>query len=126
MKRPRNKKENDSLEAILRQLGCYDDERDEDRYQTLEMLEELLGKWSDSLLDGDNDGDRQHPRVSLVTFGSFHLGVHRPQSDLDVLALSPPHCTRTEFFASLVERMEQDEQITAIHSIPTAYTPVIK
>ena len=67
-----------------------------------------------------------HPTVTLVTFGSYRLMAYQPDADLDVLALCPPTCTRDDFFTSLLKRMEDEQSITDIHAIPTAYTPVIK
>ena len=74
------------------------------------------------------------PRISLVTFGSYRLGVHRPTSDLDVLAVAPPTITRNDFFSSLVTLLRHEQrqpsnpslQLSEIHPIPSAYTPVIK
>ncbi|GKY92114.1 hypothetical protein MPSEU_000182800 [Mayamaea pseudoterrestris] len=70
----------------------------------------------------------QRPRPILITFGSYRLGVHRPCSDLDLLVLAPAHCSRDDFFGSLVQLLQQqsDSIIRQVHPIPTAYTPVIK
>jgi poly(A) polymerase len=68
----------------------------------------------------------QLSRVVLITFGSFRLGVHRPNSDLDVIALTSPNCTRGDFFATLVKLLQQDPKVSRVHPIPQAYTPVIK
>lgn len=34
----------------------------------------------------------------LLTFGSYHLQVHSPDADIDVLCLAPRHATRADFF----------------------------
>ena len=70
----------------------------------------------------------QRPRPVLITFGSYRLGVHRPSSDLDLLVLAPSHCTRQDFFSSLVSLLNKQDAsiIQQVHPIPTAYTPVIK
>ena len=68
----------------------------------------------------------QQARVSLVNFGSYRLGVHAPSADIDVVALCPPHCTRHDFFTSLVRLLKKDDRIEDLHPIAEAYTPVIK
>ena len=64
--------------------------------------------------------------MRLISFGSYRLGVHAPNADLDLLTLCPPHVSREEFFSSLVERLVGDERCHSVHPIPGAYTPVIK
>ena len=65
-------------------------------------------------------------RVRLISFGSYRLGVHSPTSDLDVLALCPPHITRDYFFSSLVDTLKKDKRVKGLHPVPGAFTPVIK
>ena len=60
--------------------------------------------------------------MSLITFGSYRLGVHRSESDLDVLAMSPPACSRGDFFTSLVEVLQKDSRVSEVHAIPSAFT----
>lgn len=121
-----------SLEATLRDLGYYDDANEPDRRAALDILEKVLDKWACDLQTsnkGPNERSNnpwQRPRVAVVTFGSYRLGVHKPSSDLDVLCLSPPHCTRADFFSSLVDQLKQDPRVSEVHPISTAYTPVIK
>jgi poly(A) polymerase len=63
----------------------------------------------------------------VIPFGSYRLGVQRPDSDLDLLALAPASvCTRRDFFTSLVKLLAEHRNVRQVHPIPTAYTPVIK
>mmetsp|Transcript_9883 Transcript_9883/g.15206 ORF Transcript_9883/g.15206 Transcript_9883/m.15206 type:complete len:664 (+) Transcript_9883:37-2028(+) len=68
----------------------------------------------------------QRPRVALISFGSYRLGVHKPHADMDLLALSPPNCSRVDFFSSLVKLLRSDTRVNNVHPISAAYTPVIK
>ena len=130
-----------SLELTLRDRGCYDDNNEPRRRAALETLERILYQWSMEVMMRDNNNNNKDnnnnnktppsnpwnvPRVALVCFGSYRLGVHKQSSDIDVLALSPPHCTRADFFVPLVDRLGHDPQVTELHPIPSAYTPVIK
>jgi poly(A) polymerase len=133
-------------------MGCYDEENDVKRRAALDHLEKILAQWALTFphvdtntntntnmdMDTSNAGANtsntsttnvnqwQRPRVALVCFGSFRLGVHRPESDLDVLALSPPASTRADFFHTLVKLLQLDPAVSRVHPIPQAYTPVIK
>jgi len=120
-----------SLEMTLREWGCYDDKNEIKRRTSLDSLEKILHQWSLGLLRERNERPNNAwtiiPHgVALICFGSYRLGVHRPSSDMDVLALCPPHCTRADFFTYLVDRLRRDNRVTDLHPIPSAYTPVIK
>ena len=129
-----------SLDRALEGLTCYESESDDvARGAALDYLEKVLARWTMTLRTIDNtvqnnnknastsNNPWQRPRVALVSFGSYRLGVHRSDSDLDVLAVAPPACTRHDFFTSLVQLLRQDTaNVRDVHPIPGAYTPVIK
>jgi poly(A) polymerase len=64
--------------------------------------------------------------VTLIPFGSYRLGVHRPHSDLDCLVLTSAAVTRHDFFSSWVEVLRCDPSVSHVHPIPHAFTPVLK
>jgi len=124
-----------ALDSAISKLTCYDECDDKARRIALEYLDKLLARWALTLRTISNSNPNgattasnpwQRPRVALVSFGSYRLGVHRKTSDLDVVAISPPSCTRNEFFTSLVALLKEDPKIEDVHPIPQAYTPVIK
>lgn len=119
------------LGKLLQTLGCFEAaSRDELRRQILDDLEQVLRSWSDQVLNrhiGDpSDNLEDTARPVLVTFGSYRLAVHGRDSDMDCLSLSPPHCSSSDFFGSLVAMLKNDARVTHLDPIPTAYTPVIK
>lgn len=114
------------LQETLHNLGVYDSEEGLLRRKTvLQKLELVLNEWNESL-NPEKDNKWHRPRVALISFGSYRLGVHHPDADIDVLALSPPTCSRNEFFSSLVEMLNTHESVTELHPIPGAFTPVLK
>jgi poly(A) polymerase Pap1 len=117
------------LNHVLRRRGLYDSADGlRRRQETLEGLEELLNEWSSNRLDqyaADKNNSPQ-PRVALVSFGSYRLKIHKPGADMDLLAVCPSHCTRADFFTTLVPILKADHRIADVHPIPAAYTPVIK
>lgn len=124
------------LDHALRDLKCYDESDDAARLVALDYLEKILARWaltlrtittnSNSTTTTTSNNPWQRPRVALVSFGSYCLGVHGKSSDLDVLAIAPPSCTREDFFTSLVRLLREDSSAEQVHPIPQAYTPVIK
>eukprot|EP00934_Nitzschia_sp_Nitz4_P005779 Nitzschia sp. Nitz4//scaffold36_size144017//13588//15793//NITZ4_003066-RA/size144017-snap-gene-0.203-mRNA-1//-1//CDS//3329549396//5769//frame0 len=117
------------LLETLQARGCLVENQpcDGKRRQALHILETVLTQWSNTVqAERVKSNPWQRPRATLITFGSFRLGVHRPESDLDVLALSPPACSRDDFFTTLVAALQEHKEIKDVHAIPTAYTPVVK
>ena len=114
------------MAAALRRAGAFEGlEGSVRRRSVLHRLERLLCRWGDSLWSPPSPPPSPPARVALVCFGSYRLGVHRPTSDIDALALCPPHCAREEFFRSLVALLAEGGA-ARIRPIPTAYTPVLK
>lgn len=120
------KRESEALRQILEERGCLPSKGEDEnsRRVALHTIEQILCQWSSSQqsLKPKSENKWQRPRVSLVTFGSYRLGVHRRESDLDVLALSPPSLSRNDFFSSLVEMLRRDSRVEEVHAIPTAFT----
>ncbi|KAL7577653.1 hypothetical protein ACA910_015167 [Epithemia clementina (nom. ined.)] len=125
-------------EALSRRTSTlFSMEDDTLRRFAVDHLEKLLAKWSpkpetsrrsapSESTPSSQNNPWQRTRPTLVTFGSYRLGVHRDDSDLDLLALCPPEFSRGDFFQSWVELLKSDSLISKVHPIPQAYTPVIK
>lgn len=77
-------------------------------------------KWTRSNNNNSNN------KVALISMGSYRLEVHGPESDLDCICVASPNCTRGDFFTSLVPLLTQDDRVSSVHPIASAYTPVIK
>lgn len=114
------------LREFLLQRGCLpgQPENEKARLNALHSIERILCLWASDVQSRKplTANKWQRPRVSVVTFGSYRLGAHRPESDLDILALSPPACTRNDFFTSLVTTLKEEPEIEDVHAIPSAYT----
>lgn len=59
-------------------------------------------------------------------FGSYRLGVHQKDADIDALCMGPGLITRHSFFTDFVKTLKEDPAITECLSIPDAYVPLIK
>jgi poly(A) polymerase len=117
-----DKEQTRELVELMQNLGLYDSHEGlNKRQEALNSLEELLNDWSTSI------SSKSTARVALISFGSYRLRVHKPDADMDLLALCPTHCSRHAFFTSLVERLKSDDaNVKDVHPISAAYTPVIK
>mmetsp|Transcript_10037 Transcript_10037/g.14926 ORF Transcript_10037/g.14926 Transcript_10037/m.14926 type:complete len:531 (-) Transcript_10037:137-1729(-) len=119
-----------TLRISLRSQGLYElDEGHKKRVEMLKQLREVLKCWATnttSVTTRTTGRNNRSENVTICTFGSFRLGVNHPDADIDVLVLSPPHCTRSSFFTVLVELLRGHDLVTDLHPVPSAYTPVIK
>ena len=95
-------------------------------------LDDMLVAWSESLMPGslsyhenllspvrkgDNNNSTASASTSLLSFGSYRLGVHTPDADVDCLVLAPPHVTRDDFFSSWVDILKENERVTDLHPV---------
>mmetsp|Transcript_13865 Transcript_13865/g.30210 ORF Transcript_13865/g.30210 Transcript_13865/m.30210 type:complete len:608 (-) Transcript_13865:1410-3233(-) len=104
------------------------------RRRVLNDLDAMLFAWSESLLPGSTSyaeniispNTDKSSAPSLLSFGSYRLGVHTPDADVDCLVLAPPHATRDDFFGSWVDVLKQENRVSELHPVASAYTPVIK
>lgn len=88
-------------------------------------LDAMLFAWSESLLPGSSSyaenivspNPDKTDAPSLLSFGSYRLGVHTPDADVDCLVLAPPHVTRDDFFGSWVDILKGEERVTELHPV---------
>ena len=102
------------------------------RRRVMNDLDDMLVAWSESLMPGslsyhenllspvrkgDNNNSTASASTSLLSFGSYRLGVHTPDADVDCLVLAPPHVTRDDFFSSWVDILKENERVTDLHPV---------
>lgn len=75
----------------------------------------------------DEAPTKKSPPPALLSFGSYRLGVHAPDADVDCLVLAPPHCTREDFFGGWVEwlgnMMMEGGRISGLHPVARQVWP---
>lgn len=63
----------------------------------------------------------------IFTFGSYRLGVHSPDTDIDALCVAPRHVERTKhFFGELSEILRKHPSVSKLTEVKEAFVPVIK
>ncbi|CAM9894655.1 unnamed protein product, partial [Scytosiphon promiscuus] len=124
---PKDLAASQELEKFLKAMGLYEnDEGSRRRTGVLRMLLGLVKDWSLKLAAEEGLSRDDVSPATLKTFGSYHLGVHTPDADIDVLCLAPRHCSRDAFFTSFCEMLANHPEIDELFPVPEAYTPVIK
>ncbi|CAN0014987.1 unnamed protein product, partial [Ectocarpus sp. 12 AP-2014] len=115
------------LEKFLKAMGLYENaEGSKRRKAVLLMLLKLVKEWSGKIAAEEGLDKEEVSPATLKTFGSYHLGVHTPDADIDVLCLAPRHCSRESFFTSFCQILRNHTEIDELFPVPEAYTPVIK
>ena len=67
------------------------------------------------------------PKCQLLQYGSFHLQIRSPDSDIDLVLVVPKFVDQIEdFFGSLYNQFSQLKDIKDLLKVTQAYVPVIK
>jgi poly(A) polymerase Pap1 len=118
------------LEEILKEAGLYESEEDEQkRKSVLVDLGAVINDWVQKVAQRKNL-TIQDFGARLMVFGSYRLGVHDPEADMDTLCVCPRHVTRNEFFGrdelGLQAILGAHKEVTEMQAITDAYVPVMK
>ena len=62
----------------------------------------------------------------VYTFGSYRLGVHNKGADIDALCVVPRHILREDYFATFMDILKAQAEVTELRAVPDAFVPVIK
>lgn len=124
----------EELECVLHAAGIFESiERTAHRQHVIAVLQRLAEQWSARLAaercpdGGEIVASGGVGGALLKTFGSYRLGVHTPDADVDVLLICPKHCTREDFFTSFcLEVIAPRADVSELFPVPEAYTPVLK
>lgn len=120
---------NEALHSFLVSVGTFESaEMGRERERVLAYLAELTKKWGKTLWEknGLPDSEMHDSSPKLHTFGSYRLGVHDPNADIDCLCILPHHIEREDFFSSLYDIIRNEKDITNITPIANAKVPVMQ
>jgi poly(A) polymerase Pap1 len=126
-----------------RKFNCYETEEEiQKREKVLAKLKTLLMEYSlhEGISQGYSEKEAATKELQLRTFGSYRLGVHSPEADIDTyvylfavyvsifiafcpdrLCVAPSHCSRISFFQKVPILLEAHSYISELHVIPDAY-----
>ncbi|KAJ1495940.1 Poly(A) polymerase central domain-containing protein [Baffinella frigidus] len=97
------------------------------REKTLDAVERSVSGWVRTVCEQQGlaiEDPRELCRV--IPFGSYCLGVHSSDSDIDVLCIVPSHVSRDVFMEDVPGVLASLPGVTKLHCLPEAFVPVIK
>jgi len=62
---------------------------------------------------------------TLVTFGSYKLGVSGPSADIDTLCVVPKHITKDHLFEKLFPKLKETPGVIDLVPVKDAFVPII-
>ena len=117
----------DPLEALLASQQCWQSEEvQNEQVAALHKLGEVIGSWGQKLAASKDLICESEKACRLVCIGSYKLGVHLRESDIDLICIAPSWITRHDFNILLVELLQLTEGASQLRPVPHASVPVIK
>ncbi|XVF66078.1 hypothetical protein PTKIN_Ptkin10aG0005300 [Pterospermum kingtungense] len=104
-------------------------EEEEKRKNVIEKLKKIVMAWVKRVA-----WQRWLPKqevaatsAAIVTYGSYGLGVHGSESDIDALCVGPYFATMAEdFFIVLYNMLKSRPEVSEIHSVKDAKVPLMR
>lgn len=99
------------------------------RKNVIEKLKEIVLTWVKRVA-----WQRQRPKqqiavtsATILTYGSYGLGVHGPESDIDALCVGPFFASMADdFFIVLRNMLESRPEVSEIHCVKDAKVPLMR
>lgn len=84
------------------------------RMEILAKLNTLVKEWIRDVSISKNMPPQMADKLGgkIYTFGSYRLGVHHKGADIDALCVAPSNVDRTDYFASFIEILKQQPEVT--------------
>jgi len=117
------------LNDALQPYGVSESEEElNHRMEVLRKVNELAKKWIRDVSVQKNmpSTAADHVGGKIYTFGSYRLGVNNKGADIDALCVAPRHVDRSDYFASFVDILKQQPEVTELRAVEDAFVPVIK
>lgn len=119
---------NEALITYLHSVGTFESaEMTKERQRVLTLLNDCIRRWGTEIwIKKGLPNEKSHDTSpKLFAFGSYRLGVHDPNADLDTLCIIPQHIEREDFFSSLFDILRNESQITSVIPVVNAKVPVM-
>ncbi|KAF5774078.1 putative polynucleotide adenylyltransferase [Helianthus annuus] len=121
---------NTLLEQLLRDSGVYEGaEETAKREEVLRRLDQIVKDWVKQLTRQKGYTEKMVEEANGIvrTFGSYRLGVHGPNADIDTLCIGPSYVNREhDFFTILHNILLGMEEVAELQAIDDAHVPVMK
>uniref|UniRef100_A0ACB8GAB2 Uncharacterized protein n=1 Tax=Sphaerodactylus townsendi TaxID=933632 RepID=A0ACB8GAB2_9SAUR len=117
------------LIEAMEPFGVFEDEEELNRRSVvLRKLSNLAKEWIVEVGEKKNllSSVTSSSGGKIFTFGSYRLGVHTKDADIDALCVAPRHVERSDFFQSFFDKLKQQDGIRNLRAVQDTYVPVIK
>lgn len=104
-----------TLMAQLRAMNAFETEKESKlREKVLGRIQMLVRNFVKEtyLAAGVSAEQAEQAGGKIYTFGSYRLGVHGPNSDIDTLIVCPKRCTRDDFFGRFADMLKEWPECT--------------
>ncbi|XP_059065629.1 nuclear poly(A) polymerase 3 isoform X2 [Cryptomeria japonica] len=118
-----------ALEKFLGDAELISTEEATKRRNVLHQLEQIVKRWvkkvawqrrlSEDLKESSN--------AKIFPFGSYHLGVHGPEADIDALCVGPCYATlEDDFFIVLCNMLKNTSGVSEVQCVKNANVPLMR
>ncbi|XP_059213151.1 poly(A) polymerase type 3-like isoform X2 [Centropristis striata] len=117
-----------TLIESLKSYGVFEDDLElQHREKVVKRLESLYKEWLKEICVQMNLPKYVTEMVGgkILTFGSYHLGVHAKGADIDALCVGPGFLERKTFFTSFFEKLKAQKEVKDIWAIEETFVPLI-
>ncbi|XP_061352763.1 nuclear poly(A) polymerase 3 [Gastrolobium bilobum] len=104
-------------------------EEEEKRKHVIQKLKQIVSSWIKKVA-----WQRRLPKhqiavtsATILTFGSYGLGVHSSESDIDALCIAPFFASiADDFFVVMLNMLEKRPEVSEIHCVKSAKVPLMR
>ncbi|KAF7146461.1 hypothetical protein RHSIM_Rhsim04G0241500 [Rhododendron simsii] len=99
------------------------------RKNAIEKLKQIVMEWIKRVACNRGLDERRIPAASaaVLTYGSYGLGVHNSESDIDALCVGPRFATMGEdFFVVLHNMLTSRPEVSEVHCVKDAKVPLMR
>ncbi|KAI3687643.1 hypothetical protein L1987_81343 [Smallanthus sonchifolius] len=118
-----------SLQQFMNDEGIVPSlEEEQRRFIVIRKLKEIVIKWIKRVAYLHRL-PQNHIRVAsatILTYGSYGLGVHNAESDIDALCVGPWFASLNDFFVVLHEVLAKRVEVSDIHCVKDAKVPLMR
>ncbi|KAF8715985.1 hypothetical protein HU200_026952 [Digitaria exilis] len=116
-----------TVTQFLKDEGAIPSPEDEKRREkVIQELKEIVMQWAKSVAREQSVPQRL-ATATVLTYGSYTLGAHGPESDIDVLCVGPCIATlQYHFFVVLRQILEGRPEVSGVQTVESAKVPLMR
>lgn len=118
-----------SLNDVLKKFGVTETSEElNHRMNVLSRLNMMVKDWIVEMSLAKNMPQSVAEQVGgkIYTFGSYRLGVHQKEADIDALCVAPRHIDRQDYFTNFFDKLKKCADVEELRAVEEAFVPVLK